>query len=63
LENSGRVHEEGGVLFFRMLSFCTYGFYYPTCSKTGSQVIAADATSVADLENLVDQAMKSLAVK
>jgi hypothetical protein len=30
--------------------------------KTGSPIIAADATSVADLENLVDQAI-NLAVK
>jgi hypothetical protein len=43
--------------------FNTYGFYYPTCSKTGSPVIAADATSVADLENEWIRQKKSLAVK
>jgi enoyl-[acyl-carrier protein] reductase I len=31
--------------------------------KTGSTIIPADATSVTDLENLVDQAVQFLAVK
>jgi hypothetical protein len=41
---------------------CVWVLLSNLLKKTGSQVIAADATSVADLENLVDQA-ETLAVK
>jgi enoyl-[acyl-carrier protein] reductase I len=59
-----RVHQEGGVFVLtnapasiRMGSIDELG------QKTGSQIIAADATSVADLEHLVDQAVAILGGK
>jgi enoyl-[acyl-carrier protein] reductase I len=59
-----RVYQEGGVFVLtnapasiRMGSIDELG------QKTGSQIIAADATSVADLENLVDQAVAILGGK
>jgi enoyl-[acyl-carrier protein] reductase I len=59
-----RVHEEGGIFVLsnapasiRMGSIDALG------EKTGSQIIAADATSVADLEHLVDQAVAILGGK
>jgi enoyl-[acyl-carrier protein] reductase I len=59
-----RIHQEGGVFVLtnapasiRMGSIDELG------QKTGSQIIAADATSVADLENLVDQAVAILGGK
>jgi enoyl-[acyl-carrier protein] reductase I len=59
-----RIHQEGGVFVLtnapasiRMGSIDDLG------QKTGSQIIAADATSVADLENLVDQAVAILGGK
>jgi enoyl-[acyl-carrier protein] reductase I len=59
-----RVDEEGGIFVLsnapasiRMGSIDALG------EKTGSQIIAADATSVADLEHLVDQAVAILGGK
>jgi enoyl-[acyl-carrier protein] reductase I len=59
-----RVHEEGGIFVLsnapasiRMGSIVELG------QKTGSQIIPADATSVADLENLVNQAVTILGGK
>jgi enoyl-[acyl-carrier protein] reductase I len=59
-----RVHEEGGIFVLsnapasiRMGSIVELG------QKSGSHIIPADATSVADLENLVNQAVTILGGK
>ncbi|MEZ7498011.1 SDR family oxidoreductase [Flavobacterium sp. Arc3] len=59
-----RVHEEGGVFVLSNApASIRMGSIYDLGQKTGSQIIAADATSVADLENLVDQAIEILGGK
>ncbi|MCW2120159.1 enoyl-ACP reductase [Flavobacterium sp. 7A] len=59
-----RVHEEGGVFVLTNApASIRLGNITALAEKTNSQVIAADATSVADLENLVEQAMEILGGK
>ena len=59
-----RVHEEGGVFVLTNApASIRLGNIDALAQKTNSQVIAADATSVADLENLVEQAMVILGGK
>jgi len=59
-----RVHEEGGVFVLsNSPASIRMGSIMQLAQKTDSKVIAADATSVADLENLVDQAMEILGGK
>lgn len=59
-----RVHEEGGTFVLTNAPIAMrMGTINQLAEKTGSTVIPADATSVADLENLVDQAMEILGGK
>lgn len=59
-----RVHEEGGVFVLTNApASIRLGNIDALAQKTNSQVIPADATSVADLENLVEQAMVVLGGK
>ncbi|MFV7236643.1 enoyl-ACP reductase FabI [Flavobacterium sp. ZB4R12] len=59
-----RVHEEGGTFVLSNApASIRMGTIDLLAQKTGSQIIPADATSVADLENLVDQAMEILGGK
>jgi enoyl-[acyl-carrier protein] reductase I len=58
-----RIYEEGGVFVLTNAQLQLYGFYCWIGSKTGSTIIPADATSVTDLENLVDQAVAILGGK
>lgn len=59
-----RVHEEGGVFVLTNApASIRLGNIDALAQKTNSQVIPADATSVADLENLVEQAMVILGGK
>ncbi|EIA08412.1 enoyl-ACP reductase [Flavobacterium frigoris] len=59
-----RVHEEGGVFVLSNApASIRMGSIDELAQKTGSQVISADATSVADLENLVDKAVELLGGK
>ncbi|WP_418262658.1 enoyl-ACP reductase FabI [Flavobacterium faecale] len=59
-----RVHEEGGVFVLTNApASIRLGNIDALAQKTNSQVIAADATSVSDLENLVEQAMGILGGK
>jgi enoyl-[acyl-carrier protein] reductase I len=59
-----RVHEEGGVFVLTNApASIRLGNIAALAQKTNSQVIAADATSVADLEHLVEQAMVILGGK
>lgn len=59
-----RVHEEGGVFVLTNApASIRMGNIDDLAQKTGSVVIPADATSVTDLENLVDQAMGILGGK
>jgi enoyl-[acyl-carrier protein] reductase I len=51
------VLQEEGVFVLTNAQLQLYGFYCWIGSKTGSTIIPADATSVTDLENLVDQAV------
>jgi enoyl-[acyl-carrier protein] reductase I len=53
------VFEEGGVLTNAPASI-RMGSIAELAQKTGSTIIPADATSVTDLENLVDQAVQFL---
>ena len=54
-----RVHEEGGVFVLTNAPVAMrMGQINALADKTGSKVIPADATSLEDLENLVDQAME-----
>ncbi|MGO4817753.1 enoyl-ACP reductase FabI [Flavobacterium sp. W22_SRS_FP1] len=59
-----RVHEEGGVFVLSNApASIRMGTIDELAQKTGSQIIPADATSVADLEILVDEAVKILGGK
>ena len=59
-----RVHEEGGVFVLTNAPVAMrMGQINALADKTGSKVIPADATSLDDLENLVDQAMEILGGK
>lgn len=59
-----RVHEEGGTFVLTNAPIAMrMGTINQLAEKTGSKVIPADATSIEDLENLVDQAMESLGGK
>lgn len=59
-----RVHEEGGTFVLSNAPIAMrMGQINELAEKTGSQVIAADATSEEDLENLVKQSMDILGGK
>lgn len=59
-----RVHEEGGIFVLTNTpASIRMGNIDQLASKTGAKVIPADATSVADLEKLVDEAMVILGGK
>ncbi len=59
-----RVHEEGGEFVLTNAPVAMrMGQINALAEKTGSKVIPADATSLEDLENLVDQAMEILGGK
>ena len=59
-----RVHEEGGVFVLTNAPIAMrMGTINELAEKTNSQVIPADATNLADLENLVEKAMEILGGK
>lgn len=59
-----RVHEEGGTFVLTNAPIAMrMGTISQLAEHTGSQIIPADATSIADLENLVDKAMEILGGK
>ena len=59
-----RAHEEGGKIVLTNAPVALrLGSISELAKKTGSQVIPADATSIMDLESLVDQAMEILGGK
>ncbi|WP_430611932.1 enoyl-ACP reductase FabI [Flavobacterium sp. JP2137] len=59
-----RVHEEGGTFVLTNAPIAMrMGTLNELAEKTGSQIVAADATSMEDLENLVDQATAILGGK
>ena len=59
-----RVHQEGGTFVLSNAPIAMrMGQINELAEKTGSQVIAADATSEEDLENLVQQAVEILGGK
>jgi enoyl-[acyl-carrier protein] reductase I len=59
-----RVHEEGGTFVLTNAPIAMrMGTINQLAEKTGSQIIPADATSVEDLENLVDKSMEILGGK
>lgn len=59
-----RVHEEGGVFVLSNAPIALrMGALDQLAEKTGSQIIPADATSLEDLEKLVDQAVEVLGGK
>jgi enoyl-[acyl-carrier protein] reductase I len=59
-----RVFEEGGIFVLTNApASIRMGSIDELALKTNSQIIAADATSVADLENLVDKSMEILGGK
>jgi len=59
-----RAHEEGATFVLSNAPVALrLGTIAELAEKTGSEVIAADATSIMDLENLVDGAMKILGGK
>jgi len=59
-----RVHEEGGIFVLSNApASIRMGTIEELAQKTGSQIIPADATSVADLEILVDKAVEVLGGK
>lgn len=59
-----RVHEEGGIFVLTNAPIAMrMGTINQLAEKTGSQIVPADATSVADLENLVEKAMEILGGK
>ena len=59
-----RVHEEGGVFVLsNALAAMRMGTIDQLALKTNSQIIPADATSVDDIENLVDKAVEILGGK
>jgi hypothetical protein len=51
------------VFFVLWMPLRRSGYNWWACNKTGSQIISADATSVADLEILVDKAVEALGGK
>ena len=59
-----RVHEEGGTFVLSNAPIAMrMGTINQLAEKTGSQIIPADATSIEDLENLVDKAVEILGGK
>ncbi|EGV42365.1 SDR family oxidoreductase [Bizionia argentinensis JUB59] len=59
-----RVHEEGGTFVLTNAPVAMrMGQIKDLAEKTGSQIIPADATSVEDLENLIEQSMEILGGK
>lgn len=59
-----RVHEEGGTFVLTNAPIAMrMGTINQLAEKTGSQIIPADATSVEDLENLIDKAQEILGGK
>ena len=59
-----RVHEEGGTFVLTNAPIAMrMGTINQLAEKTGSQIIPADATSVEDLENLVEKAQEILGGK
>ncbi|KIX20419.1 enoyl-ACP reductase [Flavobacterium sp. 316] len=59
-----RVHEEGGTFVLTNAPIAMrMGTIKDLAEKTGSQIIPADATSVEDIENLVDKAVEILGGK
>lgn len=59
-----RVHEEGGTFVLTNAPIAMrMGTISQLAEHTGSQIIPADATSISDLENLVDKAMEILGGK
>ena len=51
-----RAHEEGAIFVLTNAPVALrFGTINELAKKTGSQVIAADATSVQDIQNLVDK--------
>lgn len=59
-----RVHEEGGTFVLTNAPIAMrMGTISQLAEKTGSQVIPADATSIEELENLVDKAQEILGGK
>lgn len=59
-----RVHEEGGTFVLTNAPIAMrMGTIDQLAAKTNAQIIPADATSVADLENLVDRAVAILGGK
>lgn len=59
-----RAHEEGATFVLTNAPVALrLGTISELAEKTGSQVIPADATSIMDLENLIDQAMEVLGGK
>jgi enoyl-[acyl-carrier protein] reductase I len=59
-----RIHEEGGVFVLtNAAASIRMGSIAELAQKTSSTIIPADATSVTDLENLVDQAVSILGGK
>lgn len=59
-----RVHEEGGVFVLTNAPVAMrMGTINQLAEKTGSQVIPADATSLEDLENLIEKAQEILGGK
>src|SRR5690554_437642 len=59
-----RVHEEGGTFVLSNAPIAMrMGTINQLAEKTGSEVIGADATSIEDLENLIDKAQEILGGK
>ena len=59
-----QVHEEGGVFVLTNAPIAMrMGQIKELASKTNSEIIPADATSIEDLENLVDKSMEILGGK
>ena len=59
-----RVHEEGGSIVLTHAPIAMrMGQINQLAEKVGAQIIPADATSIEDLENLVDQAVEILGGK
>ncbi len=59
-----RVHEEGGAIVLTNAPIAMrMGQINELAKKTGSEIIPADATSLEDLENLVEKAMEILGGK
>lgn len=59
-----RIHEEGGEFVLTNAPIALrMGTISELAEKTGSQVVPADATSMMDLEHLVDESMKILGGK